>query len=334
MRRLRIRLPLGLLLLACAITAVGFARVNAADSPQKDTGNGLRVSPVRTDLVIEPGKTQTVNINVTNVTSKPATFQAVINDFTGNPNETGNPAIILDPSKGAPSHGLKKYIARISDFSLQPGQQKTIIATINLPADLPGGGYFGAIRFAPAGTQNDPRRNVNLAGSVGSLILIKVPGDIKEQLTISSFDTRVKDSPSIFFTSNKNITATVRFQNQGNIQEAPFGKIRLKNRSGKVLASYELNNTTPPGNVLPDSIRKFPVPLDKVGKFGQFKVEGNFGYGNSGQLLTASTTFYVVPILYIIIFVLLVLLLLFLIFVMPRIVRTYNRRVLRRAGRR
>jgi hypothetical protein len=160
-----------------------------------------------------------------------------------------------------------------------------------------------------------------------------VPGNITERLTIASFDVRHKDSPSSFFTSNKDLTATVRLQNQGNLQEAPFGKILLKNRSGKVLATYELNNTSPPGNVLPDSIRKFPVDLKKVGGFGQYKLEGNFGYGANGQLLSASTTFYVIPKVVVVIFVGIVLLLAFLIFGLPRIIRGYNQRVLRKAGR-
>jgi hypothetical protein len=162
---------------------------------------------------------------------------------------------------------------------------------------------------------------------------VKVPGDIKEQVTIASFDARHKDSASSFFTSGKGITATVRMQNEGNVQEAPFGKIILKNRSGKVLGTYELNNVTPPANVLPDSIRKFTVPLKDVGGFGKYRLEGNFGYGASGQLLSAGTTFYVIPKSIVIGFVLLVLLLLFIVFVLPKLIRRYNEFVVSRAAR-
>ena len=341
MRRLKIWLPLGTLLAAFLMVFVAASTTSAATSNASSAntkavgsgGQGLRVSPVRTDTTINAGKTQVVTINVTNVTSTPTTLQTIVNDFIANPNESGNPAIILDPTKFAPSHSLKRYIASNPDFTLAPGQQKAIAITINVPANASGGGYYGAIRFAPAGT-NGPNQTVSLAGSVGSLILVKVPGDIKEQLSIASFDARSKDSPSSFFISNKHIDATIRFQNIGNIQEAPFGKILLKNRSGKILGTYEVNSDTPPGNVLPDSIRKFSIPINKVGSFGQFKLEGNFGYGSSGQLLSASTTFYVVPLSFIIAFVFLVLLLAFLIFGLPRLIRAYNRRILRRAGRR
>jgi len=165
------------------------------------------------------------------------------------------------------------------------------------------------------------------------LVLAKVPGKATENLNVVSFEARRDDRPSSFFFSNKNLSVVTRFENKGNLQEEPFGKVLLK-KGNKTLATYELNNIDPPASVLPDSIRKFPIPLTKVGTFGKYKLEGNFGYGNSGQLLSASTTFYVIPVAAIIIFVLVVLLIVFLIFGLPRLVRAYNRRVLRNARRR
>lgn len=298
-------------------------------------GNGLRVSPVRTDLEIQPGQTKTVTINVTNVTSVPATLQTIINDFTANKDESGNPSILLDANQYASSHSLKRYAQPGGQFTLQPGQQKSVPIVITMPKNVAGGGYFGAVRFAPAGAQTKgPNQTVSLAGSVGSLILVKVPGDIKESLNIASFNSVQDNRVSSLFFNNKNVNAVVRFQNTGNVQLQPFGKILLRSSNGKILYQANVNNTNPPGNVLPDSIRKFPVPLKNVGTFGKFKIEGNFGYGTNGQLLSASSTFYVIPALYIWIAFGLVLLILFLIFILPKLIRSYNQRVIRRAGRR
>lgn len=330
MRQQKIWRPLATVWAVLAVLlVVAIAPVAAAG------GNGLRVSPVRTppDLTINPGQTKTIVVTVTNVTASPATLQVVVNDFTASSDESGNPAIILSPNQYAPSHSLKRFVQPIPDFTLQPGQQKAVNVVITIPPGAVAGGYYGAVRFAPAGSGGTDK-TVTLAGSVGSLILVKVPGNIKEQLSIASFDARVNDRPSSLFLSNKNITATVRFQNEGNLQEAPFGKVLLKNRSGKILGEYEVNNTDPRGNVLPDSVRKFSVPVSKVGSFGLFKLEGNFGYGVNGQLLSASTTFYVVPVALVIIFVVLVALILFLIFGLPRLIRAYNQRIIRQAGRR
>jgi hypothetical protein len=83
-------------------------------------------------------------------------------------------------------------------------------------------------------------------------------------------------------------------ENIGDLQEEPFGKVILK-KGSQVINSYEINTTTPKGNVLPGSTRRFSVPLDGLSSFGKYRIEGNFGYGTKGQLLTASATFYVIP---------------------------------------
>lgn len=335
MRRLNNLQPVGVLIVTLAILFGSIGNISAAtSSTASGPGNGMSISPVRTDVTINPGKSQTVVINVTNVTTAPATLQAIINDFTANKDETGNPAVILDPTQYASSHSLKRFIAPIPDFTLGAGQKKSVPVVINVPNNAPGGGYFGAVRFAPAGTVKGANQNVSLAGSVGSLIIAKVTGDIKDQLSIASFNASQQDHVRTVFTSSKNIDAIVRFENTGNVQEQPYGKILLKNRSGKVLSQTEVNNLNPPSNVLPDSIRKFTVPIKNMGGFGKYKLEGNFGYGSGGQLLSASTTFYVVPIGMIYGTIFAVLLLLFLIFGLPRLVRRYNQNVVRKAGRR
>lgn len=311
----------------------GWLVIGSSATALAEGGNGLRVSPVRSDVTIKPGQTQTISVTATNITTTEANLQAIINDFTANSNESGQPALLLTPNQFASSHSLKRFVKPIPSFTLKPGQQKTIPVVIVVPAEASGGGYYGTVRFAPAGS-NGVDKTVTLAGSVGSLILLKVPGDIKEQLSIASFDIRQKDAPKSLFFSNKNINAQVRFQNEGNIQEAPFGKILLKDRSNKLLGQYEINDVDPRGNVLPDSIRKFNIPLDKVGKFGMYKVVGNFGYGTNGQLLSASSTFYVIPFVLIMAFLVAVALLVFLIFGLPRLIRTYNQSIINQAKRR
>ena len=294
-------------------------------------GNGMKVSPVRTDITINPGESKTVDVQVQNVTKMPANLQVLINDFTADNSESGQPAIILDANKYAPSHSLKRFVVQPGNLTLQPNEQKTIKVVINVPKNAAGGGYFGAVRFAPASATND--KNISLSASVGSLILLKVPGNIKEDLRLASLDARKNNSAQMIFTNGKNIKAAVRFENKGDVQEQPFGKLVLK-KGDKVLQTTEINNTDPRGNVLPDSVRKFEVDLNKVGSFGKYTLQGNFGYGATGQLLSGTTTFYIIPVPIIVLAVALLLVILFLIFVAPKLVRNYNRGVVRKANRR
>lgn len=296
-------------------------------------GNGLKISPVTTNLVIDKGQTQTLTVYIQNVTKVSITLQALINDFIASDNESGQPALLLDPNQFAPSHSLKRFVAPISNVTLQPGEQKGVTVSITIPKTAAAGGYYGAVRFAPTTISNES--NVTLSASVGSLILVKVPGTFKEDLHLLSVDVRngAQNSPQVVFLSGTGLVGAFRFQNSGDVQEQPFGKVLLK-QGDKQLAEYELNNTTPRGNVLPDSVRKFTVNLDKVGFFGQYTLIGNFGYGSSGQLVSGETTFYVIPVTLIVGALVVLAVVLFLIFGLPRAIRGYNERVIRRASRR
>lgn len=322
-------------MLAALVLLFGSSSVFAANT--SGSGNGMRVSPVRSDLIIKPGGSQTIDVYVQNLTGRLATLRGIVDDFTANPDESGTPAILLNGEK-APTHSLKSYVEPIGNFTLTANATKDVKVTINIPAGVAGGGYFGVVRFAPAAASGD--KNVNLTASVGSLLLVTVPGKIVEQMSIVSFDVRHVDSkagtitsgPSSLFDNHRSLGAVVRFDNTGNLQEAPFGNVLLK-KGNKLVATYQLNNTSPRGEVLPGSIRHFIVSLDKVGSFGRYTIEGNFGYGTTGQLLSAKTSFYVIPLSLMIITGIIIVLLLLAIFGLPRLIRAYNRSVINKASR-
>lgn len=302
------------------------------------SSSGLKISPVRSDITVNAGSTQIVPVTVENVTSQVASYKVVINDFTAATDETGQPQIILDSNQFAQSHSLKRLVGDIPDVTLSPGQTANINVPVTVPKDYKAGGYYGAVRFVPASSDNAASKNVTLSASVGSLILVTVPGDIREALSVASLDVRKIvgpnqiDAPRTIFSSPDKLKATVRFQNAGDIQEQPFGKIQLQTWRGKIIANYEVNNETPRGNVLPGSIRKFDIPFTtKLGKIGAYKLVGNFGYGSNGSLITASTNFYIIPFWAIVLFVLLIVLLLAAIFGLPRAIKAYNRRVVARS---
>lgn len=294
--------------------------------------NGYRSSPVRTDLSVAPGNSEVVPVYLQNASSAVEHVQTIVDDFEAPTDESGNPVLLLNGAT-APTHSLKRFVTvQNPTFTLQPGQQMTVNIMVKVPSGTAGGGYYGAVRFAPVGSNGD--KNVNLSASVASLILLTVPGNLVEQVSIAGFGVAQGANNNIgdVFLNNKHLHVIARFNNTGNVQEQPFGKILLK-RGSHGLQSITINNGTPPGNVLPSSIRLFSYNLTKVGSFGKYRVEGNFGYGSKGQLLTATATFWVIPVVFIIIAVLLILLILFLIFGLPRLIRRYNRRVIARANR-
>lgn len=327
--------------IGAVLTLIMIASSPAAAQEQSATGRGnaLRIAPVRADVTINPGETKTVDVTVTNVTDSAATLKGIINDFGPSEDETGQPRIYFDEGASAPSRGLKKFIQPVGELTLQAQERRTVKVVIKMPENAAGGGYYGTVRFAPAA--NNSNENVSLSGSVGTLLLVTVPGDIVEKAAIKSFNIARQNGDNLgkasnFFTDGtkdekgKGLQAVIRVENSGNIQVAPFGKMILK-KSGKEIATYELNNTTPRGNVLPDSIRRFQIDLgDKTGSFGKYTLEGNFGYGTTGQLISTKTSFFVVPLAYLLVAVGLVLILIAALLVAPRWLKSHDRKLLRK----
>lgn len=317
---------------AAIIALMGSGSVNAQGASQSTVGNGMRVAPVRSDLIIEPGKSQTVDVYVQNVTATTAKLKGIVNDFVASEDESGKPRILLDEDSQAPTHGLKQYVEKVDNFELKANEQKIIKVRVVIPADAAGGGYYGVVRFLPEGV--DESKNVSLSASVGSLILVRVPGDIKEQASIESFNvSRGDGKASNIFTTGSGLKATVRVKNSGNVQVSPFGKVQLK-KGGKVLGVYEVNGTQPRGSVLPDSIRRFSVDFgDKTKTLGKYTVEGNLGYGDKGQLISAKTDFIVIPLPILITFIICLLLIIAAVFIGPRMLKSHDRKLLRKVRR-
>jgi hypothetical protein len=305
---------------SCALVVMLLAGVHGHALAATSAGNasGLKIAPVRTDITIDPGTSQTVSLSVQNVTRTAVTLGSVVNDFVASADETGEPRLVLNDSELVSGNNFQTLIAPIPSFTLAAGASRTVSITLSVPATAASGGYYGAVRFAPVSDITDS--DVALSGSVGTIFLVTVPGNLSEKLTVASFDIVHDGQTSSLFTSGP-LSVETRFQNEGNIHVQPFGNIYIKDLSGKIVQQIALNDTQPRGSVLPDSIRRFDDPITAKHMFGRYTIEGSFGYGTTGQLLLAKSTFYVIPVKPILITLAIILVLLIAI---PRIIRTYR----------
>lgn len=259
---------------------------------QSNTANTLKITPVRSDIQINPGERKAVRVTVSNVTSQKITVRAVSNDFIASPQEDGSPALILDENEFAPTHSLKRFMTAVPDFEIPANQGRTIDVLITVPANAQAGGYFGAIRFAP--TDPSTGGQVNLSASVASLILLNVPGPTQESLNLTDFEIRQGEKKGTDFRTSNDLKAYFRFQNMGNVQLGPFGKISVS-QGDKVVYETDFNIENPRELVLPDSARRWEVPLKDIGEFGHYTVSATFTYGSKNQTIEVSQSFWVIP---------------------------------------
>lgn len=263
----------------------------SSDSVNNST-NTIKISPVRTDIEIPAGQTKSVEVMVTNLTSEAIVVHPIENDFVAG-DERGTPSIILDENQYAQTHSLKRFMVPLTNVTIPANDSKKVNVVITVPADAQAGGYFGALRFAPVSLSSGGQ--VNLSASVASLILMTVPGPTIEKLELNDFKILQDSKSGSFFNTSDNIVATVRFSNKGNVQIGPFGKVTVQS-GGKVVYDTDFNVSNPRDMVLPDSARRWDIPLKDLGTFGHFTVTGVFTYGKDNQTFEVKQSFWIVPI--------------------------------------
>lgn len=281
------------------VFAVGFIKVGAQNGP---SGNGFRISPVRSEFTIEKGKSEVLTITLENPSDGAILAKPIVNDFVASNDESGEPRLILDEDTPPPKNSFKKLVSGLEDINLAPREKKNIDVTVAVPEDANAGGYYGAVRYVPQLSNNTEQTNVGLTASVGTIVLVRVPGNLTERLDLVQISAATKSGEGkdpyrtkSFFTSG-DVSVITRLKNSGDIHLQPFGKVIVKNMFGSKVHEYEFNNVEPRANVLPDSIRKFGNDLPKMRWFGRYTIEANFGYGDGGGgLITARASFWYIP---------------------------------------
>jgi len=312
-------------ILAAAFSVAFGAHAFAQSTPATNSANVIKVSPVRTDMEVAAGTSKTVKMTVTNLTKASITVKPIMNDFVAG-DERGTPALILDEKEYAPTHSLKRFMKPLPNITVEAGKYRTVDVVLTVPKDAQAGGYFGAVRFAP--TTPDGGGQVNLSGSVASLILMSVPGPAVEKLDMTEFNIQQGGKTGNYFQSSNDLQATVRFQSKSNIQLGPIGKLSVK-EGDKVIYDTDFNNKEQRDMILPDSARRWDFPLKNIGSFGNYTVIATFTYGSKNQTIEVTRTFWVVPQVVIFIAVGVTIALILLILGIFFFLRSYKRRVLR-----
>ncbi|MCH8821673.1 hypothetical protein IID23_04110 [Patescibacteria group bacterium] len=271
-----------------------FAQETSEDKTESATGNvGIQVSAPIYNFTIDPGESAQEIVKVRNVGDTTRIFYPEVFDFKPL-NETGAPDFIIDAQDDSYTYSLASWVKISTEgIKLEPNESSALNFIINVPADAEPGGHYAGILFGTSppkvgGTQ------IAISNKVGSLILVRVAGDAKEQANVEEFST-----PKSFL-ENGPVLFTVRINNTGSVHIQPKGVIEIKNTFGKTVNTISINENS--ANILPQSIRAF---LDGDGNnlnwnpsgltIGKFTATLTLTYGDPAQNLTTSTSFWIVP---------------------------------------
>jgi hypothetical protein len=258
--------------------------------PDTTVYNDFVVGPGKYQVEAKLGETKTVNLTVTNRLGKDKTFQIQTEDFKGS-RDIEKTVVLMDGERGP--YSLKDYLRIASTtFTIGNAERVTIPVTIQVPSDAQPGGLYGSVVVSTITTPAEQTSGQSTGVSpvvtrIGSLVFIRVAGDVTEDLVLKDFSLRngahvVGSSPVEF---------QLLYENNGSVHENPSGFIHIKNMLGSEVADIEVE----PWFVLPDSLRLREVSWNNPFLFGRYVATAEIQKGYDNKTDSASVVFWVIP---------------------------------------
>lgn len=276
-----------------------------------DVCRALTLSPPTYEIGATPGQTLTTGLKIFNETDTGGTFYFETQNFTAK-GDDGEPEFIEEDAKT----DLASWIETPASIDLAAGELKRVEFQIRVPENADPGGHYTAIFLSNTPPSNG-NGSVGISSKIGTLVLLRVEGDVVEQAKLASFG----------LAENKKIAGSLpvkfitRIENNGTVFVKPSGTIKIFNIFGIKTAETTVNigkmpdgSLRPVGNVLSNSARKFESvwgnPENKGGgnffeklvaeknnfALGMFVAKLELGYGtNNEKKLAGQTVFWVLP---------------------------------------
>lgn len=246
----------------------------------------IRLLPALIEEPVEAGQTFNAAIDVTNLGNTSKTFYILIRDIKGLA-EDGKP-VFADKGEST-GYEISDWVRIPSDqIVLGSNQTRKINMSIVVPSNATPGSHFGAL-FISANPVLPEDTGIGVGYQVGSIISLRVKGDVIEEGSIREFrtDKIIYGSPSVNFLA--------KVENRGNAVLRPRGPVEITNFFGKNVATITMNDGG--GAVLPKTDRTFSVNWATDGfAFGRYEAVMGLVYGEEARsTITASTTFWVLP---------------------------------------
>jgi hypothetical protein len=266
-------------LIIIALFSVIFSKTIFAQST-----TGLTAIPPRLEIIVKPGEVVTKEIKVRNESATEKVISTSIKDFIVT-DDLGTPLQIESTDPSANRWAASSWI-QISptQLKLKAGETKSLILTVIAPDNALIGGHYAMVLHTPQNDISMTQTGAAVQTNVGTLVYITVPGNINENASI-------KDFSAPRFSEYGPIDFKTIITNLSDIHITPAGAINIYNTLGLQTAQIKLDNT----NIFPYTSREFLSTLQRKLMLGRYKAQLNAVYGTTGQLLTATIFFWVIP---------------------------------------
>jgi hypothetical protein len=266
------------------------APVNTTVNPSTDVV--LTAIPPRTETIsVQPGETYQKTIQLRNVSNQTQTIVTDVQDFIIGAD--GKTPLAIAANEAAPLRWSLASWLIVSPRQRQvgPNELVTYDVVIQVPKDALPGGHYAMILHHPSATNgkfakgiNEPTSASEISPKVGTLLYVKVAGNIHEEAYIRNFT-----APQ--FVEYGPVSMQYSIENLSDIHITPQSSIVVKNMFGLPVQTIAVEAL----NVFPYASRTFTAQFDKIWGIGPYTAHLTVPFGDSGKMLTATVVFWMFP---------------------------------------
>jgi len=259
-------------------------------------GMALGISPAIFEITANPGEVIENIVKVNNPTENVINVKMTAEDIE----PSGEDGSVTVKSAGTETYSIASWIKCDPEtFQLTPQEkEKAIKFTITVPQDAEPGGHYGTVVAGPNIVASTDMTGASIVPRVGTVILISLPGERKEQITVKDFYSQSKGDKDSFiknvFFQYPPIGFAAKFENKGTVHIKPVASVTITNLFGQKVDQIEF----PSQNVLPGATRIINTEWKGKGfAIGRYTATLTGGFGTYNTPLSSSNiTFWVIPI--------------------------------------
>jgi hypothetical protein len=247
----------------------------------------IALPPRVEDLSAEPGEVVTRQIKIQNAGDAEMAIRPEVKDFIVQ-DKKGRPTFLNDEVTDHENRWAMSRWITVSpaQFTLKPGETKTLDLIIVVPEEAIAGGHYAAVLYQPdsSGAVGTDTSGSKITPSVAALVYLTVEGDINEDARVTRLDV-----PQ--FSEFGPIDVETEITNFSDIHIKPKSAINVYNLFNQLSTRLDIEEQ----NIFPGQARVYNNTWDKKWLIGRFKAELTGSYGSQGQTLQAVTYFWVIP---------------------------------------
>lgn len=231
-----------------ALAALAFLVVAVYALPAQPAGavdassSSLSITPKK-NYVIDPGGSVSDKLTIRNLDNVGTlNLNLTVVDFTYT-DKGGTPKLLLDQNLAPTTWSLKSFLKVPESVSIAPGESKTVNISTTIPKGHGAGSYYSAIMYSTGAPDGG---NVGLSASGVTLVFVTIPGKVDENLTLKKFGVYDQsmngdEKGYMFITADEPKVVAYTLENKGNVTESPVGSIKLKDLFGRETTISNVN---------------------------------------------------------------------------------------------